>query len=113
MLKQHSERYTIEHAEHWRSTIDLIPELQFPAHWKIQLIPPYGGAMARFMVNQRISVYLDFHNALGIMNRPYWEAYDTKGNTDPERFYIYETTELLNYITECLTNHPDDVEEHY
>ena len=113
MLKQHPLRYDIEHAEGWRSTIDQIPELQFPSHWKVQLIPPYGGAMARFIVNQRVSIYLDFHNALGIVNQPYWKAYDTKGDTDIERFYLYETTELINYITNCLSNYPDDKEEHY
>lgn len=96
-------RYEIENKEHWRERINEIPFLRFPQDWMIKIIPPFGGAMARFIVEKqekRISVYLDFDNALGWCKRPYWEIYPFEG--DVYRCGINETQELIEAIAKAL-----------
>lgn len=97
-------RYEIENKEHWRERINEIPFLQFPQDWMIKIIPPFGGAMARFIVEKqgkRISVYLDFDNALGWWEGPYWEIYPFED--DVYRCGINETQELIDAIAKALS----------
>ena len=101
-------RSNVEHAEKWREWCDKILALRFDSDWDVKIIPPFGGAMARFTVkkaDKHVSVYLDVFSELGIMHDeagnpvPYYEVYD--GENTP-RFYLNETDEMMNYIREVL-----------
>ncbi len=88
MATDTDKRWDIEVNEKWREAIQVIPFIQFPADWKIQIIPPFSGAMARFRVTlpsgKTRSVYLDFFNRLGFYSdppEPYWEVYPYRGDT--------------------------------
>jgi hypothetical protein len=66
-----------------REKLDIIPFIKFPEDWEIQVIPPFGGATARFRVrknNKIISAYLDCYDKLGSMGVPYWEIYPYNGD---------------------------------
>lgn len=68
---------------------DTIPFINFPSEWRIKIIPPFNGAVVRFLVSNpngsHLSVYLDCEDALGFMGAPYWELY-------PVKFKEYEDT---------------------
>jgi hypothetical protein len=97
MSTNHRQRYDVEHCEQWREAIDKIPALSFPRTWKVKVIPPFAGAMARFIAvsgKKSISVYLDMHESLGYFDGPYWEAYPVNGDT--YRCEIGNGEELIN-----------------
>ena len=61
-----------------------IPKLNFPEDWDITILPPFGGAMIRFVVTvktAKVSVYLDCHDNLGVVGQPYWEMYPLQDDT--------------------------------
>ena len=96
-------RCTVERNEEWREWIKEIPYIRFPSEWEIKIIPPFGGAMARFLVKigiKEISVYLDCHGSLGACDTPYWEVYPY--NDDVYRCDMNETAELINAIRHAL-----------
>jgi len=89
----------------WRKWVREIPALGFPPEWKIRIIPPFLGALIRFVVVTEfgeISVYLDAYDNLGCMGmKPYWEIYP--GETgDPVRFMMNETVELIEGIKKAI-----------
>lgn len=94
------QRAQIEQAEDWTGIMDKIPFIQFPADWKVAIIPPFAGAVARFRVllpgGETKSIYLDWHNRLGYCSGPYWEVYPVDGDTG--RCLVNETEELLRLI---------------
>jgi hypothetical protein len=98
-----------------RKWCDLIPPLEFPSTWKIKMVPPFGGALARFCVVTefgKVSVYLDAYDQLGCMdNKPYWEIYPGSNEYgDPDRFQMNETTELIDGIKKSIDKmKPNDV----
>lgn len=96
-----------DHLFEWDKYMVSIPEIQFPAEWRIQIIPPFAGAIIRFRAlykNKSISVYLDGFNQLGIWydeNKkaaPYWEAYPI--NDDTFRCDMCEVSDLINAMKE-------------
>ena len=88
------ERHKIEHSEEWDKWSCEIPEIEFPAGWKVRIIPPRTMAIVRFVVNG-ISVYLDCYARLGHMPGPYWEIYPAEdGNT--ERYAMEDVKGLLD-----------------
>jgi hypothetical protein len=95
-------RYKIEKEQKWLEEIKVIPFIQFPADWKIQVIPPFGDAVVRFRVQlpsgKEKSVYLDHRESLGIYGdiEPYWEVYPY--NDDVGRCGREEIDKLLEYI---------------
>jgi hypothetical protein len=99
-------RANLERDERWRDTD--IPSLEFPAGWQVKLLPPFGGAKARFYATNahgaKISVYFDDCDALGCVGSPYWEAYPVGGNLtvadeeDVTRFLAGEEKELIEFI---------------
>lgn len=96
-------RYEVELNEEWRKWVEKIPHLQFKEDWNIKIIPPFGGAIARFLVEKggnRISVYLDCFDNLGAVGKPYWEIYSYEG--DPCRVLMNDTDELMKIIAEVL-----------
>lgn len=93
-------RYDVEGAEGWRELIPTIPYIKFPATWEVKIVPPFGGAVARFMVKLpdgvTKSVYLDCFDRLGFVGHPYWEVYPYKD--DVGRCDIHDTKKLLQMI---------------
>jgi hypothetical protein len=101
------ERHKVEAEQGWREEMDIIPWIKFPAHWEVQVIPPFGNASVRFRVklpSGRIkSVYLDTRSALGLYLtdsgdglQPYWEVYPVQGDTG--RCHKDDVDELLKMI---------------
>lgn len=96
-------RYEVERDEEWRKWADKIPHLQFKEDWNVKVIPPFGGAMARFWINKgdnHVSVYLDCFDNLGAVGKPYWEVYSFEG--DPSRVLMDDTDELMKILAEAL-----------
>lgn len=100
-------RTKLEAAEKWRDCVAKIPSIKFPADCSVKVIPPFGGAIARFLVcknNKEVSVYLDFYDALGFMNEtPYYEIHPNKEG-DCSRFFLNETEQMIQEITEVLND---------
>lgn len=93
------ERRRIEDAEKWDVWVQKMPALSFPQDWKVKIIPPFGGAMARFQVTTDtafVSVYLDVFKRLGSCDGPYWEVYPY--DNDVYRCAMEETQKLLEAI---------------
>lgn len=98
-------RARIEHEEDWRGIMDNIPALNFQPEWSVQIIPPFCGAVVRFVINKRLSVYLDWYDTLACMGQPYWEVMDFPSDCDdnnPSRFLLNETTELMDYLAKKI-----------
>lgn len=89
-MNQYVKRLTIEAEQEWMKEGERIPFIQFPASWKVQVIPPFGDAVARFRVElpsgAKKSVYLDVRSSLGFYGgdfddpTPYWEVYPYRGD---------------------------------
>jgi hypothetical protein len=80
-----------------------IPYLKFPNDVEVKVIPPFSGAVVRFLVKKgekSVSCYLDCYGILGAMDKPYWEIYPYEGDT--YRCYIDETDDLMEKIVEEL-----------
>lgn len=89
----------MEH-EKW---IKEIPYLDFKRDWRVQVSPPFAGAVVRFRVKRGeadVSVYLDCYDKLGYFGSPYWEVYPY--NDDTFRCGINETEELIKAIEVSL-----------
>lgn len=98
-------RMQIERVESWRNWADKIPGLRFSPDWFVQVVPPFGGAIARFRVwsvnnpEKVVSVYLDAFDRLGSMGKPYWELWD---GSEIERFELGEVEDLIKAIGVAL-----------
>lgn len=82
-----------------------MPFLKFDSAWEVSVVPPFMGAIARFMVRSdknQVSIYFDAYDALGCMGQPYWELYpNSEGDT--ERFYLGEEVQMMAMIRELLS----------
>ena len=108
------ERSQLEHREEWGKWGKEAPWLQFPPELEVKITPPFSGAMARFRVRfvggeHEVSVYWDCHDALGLMNKPYWEIYpvktkdlDDEDQYDTARFVAGEEPEMMVAIIKSL-----------
>ncbi|MBB6424912.1 hypothetical protein [Sphingopyxis sp. JAI128] len=97
-------RAQLERAENWDEAIKAMPALHFPKSWAVTIIPPFCGAMARFLVEKgsaRVSVYADFNEALGYYGGPHWEIYPGVSGEN-ERFDISDSETLLSEIGKSL-----------
>lgn len=97
------ERHQIERTEKWAEWVKDIPSIKFPPDWSVQVIPPFGGAMARFVVSTekaRVSVYLDVYDRLGYFGSPYWEIHPYED--DVMRYPMSSVDELLKGIAESI-----------
>lgn len=94
------DRLNIESEEEWNYWIHEIPFISLPDGYDFKAIPPFGGAMTRFLIKKPngsiISVYLDIYARLGAVFEPYWEVYPY--NEDVGRCMLNETDELVNMI---------------
>lgn len=109
------ERYKVEAEEDWRGWCKKAPWLQFPPELEVKVIPPFAGAMARFMVRfpdseNHVSVYWDTQEAIGFMGgEPYWEVYPVKiqdlddgDQYDTARFKMGEEPQMMVAIIRSL-----------
>lgn len=83
----------------WRKWAKEIPFIQWPADWKVKAVPPFCGAIIRYVVETpkaRVSIYLDCYDQLGCFGEPYWEAYPVEGDT--ARFEMSDIEGLLKVI---------------
>lgn len=95
--------------------ISKIPFLKFPQGWLVKPIPPFMGAIVRFLVTteelgeHRVSVYLDGYSLIGSFGFeknqpiPYWEVY----GTDIYRCDINDTDQLMQNIQKAM----DDIKQ--
>lgn len=105
---QRMKRLDIEYEQGWLEEEEHIPFIQFPADWKVQVIPPFGDAVVRFRVElpsgKRKSVYLDVRSSLGYFGAdvnvptPYWEVYPYRG--DIARCHRWNVALLLTFIAD-------------
>ena len=113
-------RSNLEVSEQWREWCKEAPWLQFPPELEVKIVPPFGGAMARFYVRfagssdeeKGVSVYWDCRDALGFMNAPYWEIYPVKYRGtfedadedywDTARFSMGEEPQMMVSIIKAL-----------
>ena len=107
-------RSAIEAAEGWRKWIDRIPAIPMPAGWRVQMLPPYAGALARFAVvnlaGQHKSVYLDVWERLGFWGGgPYWEVYPV--DNDVARCDMNDVAELIRLIEAPRGDEGEDMVE--
>lgn len=87
----------------WNKWIKLIPNIKFKEKWEIKIIPPFGGAIIRFLVydgKNQVSVYLDCYDELGCYGEPYWEIYPY--NEDVCRYKMNDIESLLKGIEESF-----------
>lgn len=107
------DRTKVEHTEDWKKWCREIPELSFDRDWKVKIIPPFGGKIARFIVKYKkaaVSVYLDCFNAGGCEKEPYWEALDCcDPDSEPVRCKMNDVDKLKeiigNVIIRSLKHH--------
>ena len=84
-----------------RKWTEKVKNVKYPDDWKITPIPSFGGAVLRFLVNDRVSVYLDCYEQLGCMGEPYWEIYPNSAGTN-ERFVLGHEKEMIKSINKVL-----------
>ncbi len=95
-------RSEVESGEKWAEINKEIPTLNFKEEWNVKIIPPYSGAVARFIIIREdemvCSVYLDWYDRLGCFGSPYYELFPFED--DIKRYSLTETDELMKDINE-------------
>jgi hypothetical protein len=99
--------YRYANDEFYRSWAGKITPIKFPSDWGVEMVGPFAGALARFKVNNKVSVYLDVDDSLGYMGEPYWEIYPDKFG-DCSRYFMKETEDLVKGIQEALDEELND-----
>ena len=85
----------------WQSKI---PKLKFHSSWDVKIIPPFGGAIIRFVIyknDKSCSIYFDGYGLLGAVDVPYWEIYPV--GEDTYRCMLNDVDELL-FVISCAIN---------
>lgn len=93
----YNQRYEVEAAERWRDISKEMPHLKFLPSWGVAIIPPFAGAVARFVVKKgkaSVSVYADYYERLGCWAEPHWEIYPGPSGEN-ERFSIATETDAM------------------
>lgn len=108
-IEERMAAFEVERKLDLRGWVDKIPAIRFPSNWFVQVIPGFGGALARFRVTLSaseqegdpvVSVYLDGFGTMGCMPEPYWEIYPYDG--DVSRYDMDDVDGLLAGIAESL-----------
>jgi hypothetical protein len=100
-LKDDMLPFIVAEKDEYRKWAAEIPFLEFPSGWKVKIVPPFAGAIARFQVeigSEHVSIYLDCYDRLGLFGAPYWEVYPYQGDTG--RCAMNDTSELLRMIAD-------------
>ena len=95
--------HTLMESDKW---VYEIPSLKFNNDLEVKVIPPFSGAVVRFIISKddaRVSVYLDCYDNLGYYGSPYWEIYPAVDG-DVFRCDMKETKELLHAINKSVNN---------
>lgn len=98
-----SRRCDVERSQDWRGWIEKMPYIKFDPTWEVKVIPPFAGALARFLVRYNgyvVSVYFDAYEQLGYMDGPYWEIHPVGG--DVVRVLMNDVDGLLSAIAQSL-----------
>ena len=101
-------RREVERQYEWMKWVEEIPFIPFKEDWVVKVIPPFTGAVVRFLVKKksdsdenRISVYLDCYEELGVFGEPYWEI--CPHTDDVYRVKMNNIDELVSEIENALT----------
>lgn len=89
----------VEKAFEWRKWADKIPFIKWPSDWEVKAVPPFTGAIIRYIVKTpkaEVSIYLDCYDMLGYFGQPYWEVYPVHDNN--ERCAMNDVAGLLKLI---------------
>jgi hypothetical protein len=98
--------YEVEELFEYRKWAGEIPFLKFKENWIVKVIPPFCGAVVRFLVADKseptltVSCYLDCYENLGCCGEPYWEIYPH--DDDVFRCGMDEAEELIEAIEYAL-----------
>jgi hypothetical protein len=80
----YDQRIPVETLERWQEIGQALPYIPVRGDWKIRVMPPFAGALARFHVmrgDAHVSVYYDEYCRLGGWDEGYWEIWpDADGN---------------------------------
>lgn len=96
-------RAQVEQAYEFMKWRDQIPSLNFDKDWNVKIIPPFAGAIVRFLVEhngKHVSCYLDCYDELGYYGEPYWEIYPYEN--DVFRCSMQDTSTLIEKIREIV-----------
>jgi len=96
--------YDVDVSTKYREWQWKIPHVAFRPEWDVRAIPPFAGAIIRYLVRHNdltVSIYLDAYDFLGAMGAPYWEMLPNI-NGEFERFLLNETTELVAAVAKSL-----------
>lgn len=108
-------RGQVENFEKWHNWADKMPYIRFKENWDVKIIPPFEGALSRFVVSKgskSVSVYFDAYSKLGWMvddngdSIPYFEAYPIEGDT--RRYSLNEVDTMMQDI-EATLNDEDNI----
>ena len=89
--------------DEWPKWTREIPAIPMRDGWSIRPIPPYMGAVSRFIVvagGHEVSVYLDCYSVLGSVETPYWEVYPVGDDTG--RCAMSDVDELVKLIERSI-----------
>jgi hypothetical protein len=107
-LSSRVRRLDLEREEKWSEWLNKIPSFSFSNKVFVTIIPPFGGALARFRVTLKsdqsvsVSVYLDVNESLGYYDgKPYWEIYPDITN-DAQRFDFKDTDGVIKSVMKSL-----------
>lgn len=112
------DRIEIENEERWRYWCEAIPYLHFDSDWVVKVIPPFGGALSRFVVkkgNKSVSVYFEASCNLGWYADkhgnplPYFEIYPYEN--DVKRYGIDQTEQMIADIRKVLNGEDNQLGE--
>ena len=89
----------------WSKWHKELPAIPFKEGWKVKIVPPFGGAIVRFLVfnndeSKQASIYFDAYNLLGCGGKPYWEVYPYQN--DVGRVPMNDVDGLLEMISEAI-----------
>jgi hypothetical protein len=90
--------------------MDKIPFIKFNPEWEVKAIPPYSGAIIRYIVKKgdnTVSIYLDGYDILGYVGEPYWEIYPYEN--DVFRCMMNETDLLIQAIADSFEDMESEV----
>lgn len=100
VMKVGTLRMVLDEMDDTMEIVNKIPSLRFQPDWDVQVLPSFMGATSRLWINGYVSVYLDYHNRLGIMGgAPYWEVYH---GDDPVRFRMNDSVSMMDYINAVI-----------
>ena len=100
----------VEQMHDFRGWARKLPAFHFDKEWDVTIIPPFTGAIIRFVIDyngKHVSVYFDAYSELGWMYDkdeqpiPYFEYYDGE---DAHRYYLDESEQMMNDIRNFLNN---------